>query len=262
MSVVLFHRDLGGAGRPPLALLPGFLGSSRNWQTAGAGLAARFHVRALDLRNHGRSPHAAEMSYPAMIADVLAWMDAQGLERITVLGHSMGGKVAMALACRHPRRVDRLVVVDIAPKAYPGLAQRTEVLAMQELQLGDLHSRAEAELRLEGRVPDPAMRRFLSTNLERDDHGRWRWAVNLPVLAQALPALVQSPLEPADRFDGPAHFILGGRSRFVAPEDHARIRRHFPAARIDVLAASGHSPHIEMRDEFVRLVVRDAGLPS
>jgi len=258
MSVVLFHRELGGAGRPPLILLHGFLGSSRNWQVAGAGLADRFQVFALDLRNHGRSPPAEEMSYPAMMQDLVAWLDARNLARAHVLGHSMGGKVAMALACRHPERVARLTVVDIAPKEYPELAHRSEIAAMQELRLGDLRSRAEAELRLEARVADPAMRKFLASNLDRDDRGQWRWIVNLPVLARTLPDLVRSPLASGDRFTGPARFILGGKSRFVAPEDHALIRHHFPGAEIRVLETSGHNPHIEAREAFLRLVGTEA----
>jgi pimeloyl-ACP methyl ester carboxylesterase len=255
--MMLFHRDLGGEGRPPLVLVHGFLGSSRNWQTAGAGLTARFHVLALDLRNHGRSPHAPEMTYATMLADVLAWMDAQGLARATLLGHSMGGKLAMRLACRHPERVVRLCVVDIAPKEYPGLAQRTELAAMNELRLDGLHSRAEAELRLEARVDNWATRKFLTTNLERGADGGWRWTVNLPVLTAALPDLVKNPLDPADRFDGPAHFILGGRSGFVQAGDHAAIRRHFPSVRITVMPDSGHNPHMEAREEFVRLVLKE-----
>ena len=253
--MLLFHRDLGGEGRPPLVLLHGFLGSSRNWQTAGAGLAAGFHVFAVDLRNHGRSPHDPEMSFPALVADVLAWLDHHGVARASFLGHSLGGKVAMRLACRHPARVEQLIVVDIAPKEYPGMAQRAELAAMNELRLDALHSRAEAELRFEARVADGAMRKFLVANLERAADGQWRWMVNLPALTVALPALVKNPLEPDDQFAGTARFILGGKSGFVQPEDHAVIRRHFPAARITVLPGSGHTPHMEMREEFVRTVL-------
>ncbi|MDD2764810.1 MAG: alpha/beta fold hydrolase [Opitutaceae bacterium] len=252
--VNLSHRDLGGAGRPPLVILHGFLGSSRNWQTTGAGLASRFHVCALDLRNHGRSPHAPEMTYAAIGEDVLAWMDAQNLPRAALLGHSMGGKVAMRLACRQPQRVARLIVVDIAPKDYTGQTQRAELAAMNELPLAGLRSRTEAEHRFAARVDDWAMRKFLATNLERESEGRWRWIVNLPVLTAALPELVKNPLAPDDHFAGPAQFILGGKSRFVSPGDHAAIRRHFPAVRLDVLPTSGHNPHIELREEFVRLV--------
>jgi len=254
---MLFHRDLGGAGRPPLVILHGFLGSSRNWQTAGAALTSRYHVWALDLRNHGRSPHAPEMTHDVLAADVLAWMDAQGLARGALLGHSLGGKVAMRLACRHPDRVDRLIVVDIAPRAYPEYAQRVEVQAMAGLRLEDLDSRADAERRLEGSVKDWAMRKFLTTNLDRDADGRWRWIVNLPVLQAALLDLVQDPLGPDDHFDGPTRFILGGRSSFVQAADHAVIRRHFPAVEITVMPESGHNPHLEAREQFATLVLQE-----
>ncbi len=254
---MLFHRDLGGAGRPPLIILHGFLGSSRNWQTAGGALASRYHVCALDLRNHGRSPHAPEMTHDILATDVFAWMDAQSFARATVLGHSLGGKVAMRMACREPGRVDGLIVVDIAPKAYPEYAQRVEVKAMIDLRLDDLSSRAEAEQRLEGSVKEWAMRKFLMTNLDHDTEGHWRWIVNLPVLASSLRGLVQDPLGADDRYDGPALFILGGRSSFVQPEDHANIRRHFPEARIEVLPESGHNPHLEAREKFVALVLQE-----
>ena len=252
---MLFHRELGGSGRPALVLVHGFLGSSRNWQTAGAELSAHFHVRAIDLRNHGCSPHSPEMTYAAMLDDLVEWMDANGLARTALLGHSLGGKVAMALACRHPERVEQLIVVDIAPKDYPGMAQRAEVTAMNELRLDGLRSRAEAELGLEARVDDWAMRKFLVTNLEQSGDGVWRWIVNLPVLTQALPELVKNPLAAEDHFNGPTHFILGGKSRFVAPEDHSAIRRHFPSARISVLPAAGHNPHLETRAAFVQAVL-------
>ena len=118
-GVILSHRDLGGAGRPPLVLLHGMLGSSRNWQTTGRDLAEHCHVLAPDLRNHGMSPHAGSMRYDEMVADVLAWIEAQGLARATLLGHSMGGKVAMLLACRHPERVERLLAVCGSARTAP-----------------------------------------------------------------------------------------------------------------------------------------------
>jgi len=250
----LFHRDLGGAGNPPMVVLHGLLGSSRNWLTAGGDLAAQYHVLAPDLRNHGKSPHADEMTYDAMMADVLAWMDAQHLKRVTLMGHSMGGKTAMLLACRHPERVERLVVVDIAPKNYLSNAHRAEFAAMNELRLGSLQSRGEAELRFEARVDDWAMRKFLVTNLERDEAGGWKWQINLPALTMALPALEQSPLKDGDLFSGPALFITGGKSRYVATEDRGMIEKHFPGAKIEVVAESGHNPHMETRAAFVAAV--------
>jgi esterase len=255
LVVNLVHRDFGGAGRPPLVLLHGLLGSSRNWQTTGVDLATQYHVLALDLRNHGRSPQAELMTYPAMVGDVVHWLDEQGLSSVSFVGHSMGGKVAMLLACRHPERVSRLVVVDIAPKTYVWAGHRASFAAMNELELGDLRSRAEAEMRLETRVPSWATRKFLTTNLERNDDGSWRWVVNLPVLTDALATLEANPLAPEDRFAGPTQFIAGGKSNYIEAEDHPAIRAHFPAATITVLPESGHNPHMESREAFVRTVL-------
>jgi esterase len=248
--VPLYARDLGGQG-PAMVILHGLLGSSRNWQTAGRDLAAGRRVWALDLRNHGQSPHAEPMDYPALAADVLAWMDREGIGQADLVGHSMGGKTAMLLACRHPQRVRRLVVVDIAPKAYRWAAHRAEFTAMMELNLADLKSRAEAEMRMEGRVSDWAMRKFLATNLERSGDGSWRWVVNLPVLARALPLLEASPLENQDGYGGPVLWVCGGKSAYVAEGDHAAMAAHFPAVRRITLPESGHNPHIDAREAFV-----------
>ena len=253
--MTLFHRELGGAGNPPLIVLHGLLGSSRNWQSTGADLAERFHVFALDLRNHGRSPHTDEMTFGAMVADVLAWMDGQGIARASIMGHSMGGKVAMLLACLHPERVEKLYVVDVAPKDYALMGHENDFAALNELDLRTLQSRGEAEMRFEARVPSFGMRKFLATNLERDpETNTWGWIVNLPVLTATLPDMAKNSLGANDRFDGPTLFINGGRSHYVEPTDHAAIKNYFPQARIEVVAGSGHNPHMDGRVEFVRYV--------
>lgn len=239
-----------------MVLLHGLLGSSRNWQTVGAELAATHHVLAPDLRNHGRSPRGDAMDYEVMVADLMSWMDTQGLASATLLGHSLGGKVAMLAACRHPGRVRRLVVVDIAPRAYFWPGHRASFAAMNELDLRDLRSRAEAEMRFEARVPSWPTRKFLATNLERDAAGAWSWQINLPVLTAALPALEANPLREGDRYDGAARFIAGGRSNYVETADHPVIRSHFPAAEVVTLAEAGHNPHMESRAEFVAAVLR------
>jgi pimeloyl-ACP methyl ester carboxylesterase len=254
--VQLNARHLGGVGNPPLVLLHGLLGSSRNWQSAGADLAGTYHVFALDLRNHGRSPHSDLMTYEAMMRDVLAWMDAHGLARVTLLGHSMGGKVAMLLACRNPKRVERLIVVDIAPKDYTSHAHRAEFAAMNALDLRALTSRAEAEARFETYVPDWGMRKFLTTNLERDEAaGGWKWLVNLSGLTTSLPMLEADSLATNDRFSGPTDFIVGEKSPYVRPEDREGIVRHFPYVRFATIAGSGHNPHMETRVAFVAAVL-------
>jgi pimeloyl-ACP methyl ester carboxylesterase len=153
--------------------------------------------------------------------------------------------------------VGRLVVVDIAPKDYHSAAHRAEFAAMNELDLGSLVSRQEAELRFEARVPDLGMRKFLTTNLERSSEGGWRWQVNLPVLTAALPALERNALAPGDRFDGDVLFVTGGRSRYVQPADHDAICRHFPRARIATIPEAGHNPHMDAREAFVREVLAE-----
>ena len=235
-------------------VLHGLLGSSRNWLSAGADLAKEREVVALDLRNHGKSPHAEPMTYAAMVEDVLAWLDARGWSKVELMGHSMGGKVAMALACRHPERISRLIVVDIAPKDYLSHAHRAEFAAMNELRVDKLESRGEAELRFEARVSDWAMRKFLATNLERNEGGGWRWMINLPVLTASLPELERSPLAEGERFAGPTLFVTGGKSRYVQAGDVGAIEAHFPGAQVEVIAGSGHNPHMEARAEFVKAV--------
>lgn len=250
----LYSRDLGGEGKPPLVVLHGLLGSSRNWLSAGKALAENWHVQAVDLRNHGRSPHGDSMTYDDLVEDVLAWMDRRGWDRADLVGHSMGGKVAMCIASRHPERVDRLVVVDIAPKSYRSVGSRAEFAAMHEINLRELTSRTEAELKMETRVPDWAMRKFLTTNLERTDNGDWRWAINLPGITEALPGLEDDPLAEAETFAGPALFVLGGKSRYVRAADHAKIRQHFPTAEIQIIPESGHNPHMQSRDAFAAVI--------
>ncbi len=234
------------------------LGSSRNWQTVGADLAAYFQVFALDLRNHGKSPHADTMGYEQMMDDVLGWLDQQALGRVTLLGHSMGGKTAMLLACRRPERVERLIVVDIAPRDYFWPAHRASFAAMNELNLADLKSRAEAELRFEARVPSWPMRKFLATNLESAPDGSWRWQINLPALTAALLELEKNPLRDSDRYPGPVRIIAGGKSNYVEAADHRAIQAHFPSAEITTLAGSGHNPHMEAREAFVAAVLETA----
>lgn len=238
-----------------MLVLHGMLGSSRNWLSAGADLAKHYHVFALDMRNHGRSPQADSMTYDEMADDVLAWMDARDLQQVDLVGHSMGGKLGMVLAMRQPKRVRRLVVVDMAPKDYLSHGHRAEFAAMHELNLRELKSRADAEMKFESRVGDWGMRKFLTTNLERTDDGGWRWAINLPVITQALPHLEKNPLAESDRFDGPTLFVAGGKSRYVESGDMAVIQSHFPRAEVEVIAESGHNPHMETRAKLVDLIL-------
>ncbi len=233
-----------------MLMLHGLLGSSRNWQTVGRELSESWHVQALDIRNHGESPWRDEQSYDLMVQDVLDWMDHHGVERPVLMGHSLGGKVAMRLACRHQDRLRCLIAVDIAPRAYPS-THRLEFEAMNALPLHEVTSRTDAEEKMEALVKDWALRKFLLTNLERGKDGRFSWKVNVSALEDAMANLEEEPLAKQDRYVGRTLFVLGGRSKYFRPEDEVLVRQHFPEARLVTIAEAGHNPHFDTRERFV-----------
>jgi esterase len=253
-SMQLFHRDLGGAGKPPLVVLHGLLGSSRNWLTTGADLAAVRHVIAPDLRNHGSSPHAPEHTYAAMEADVLETLGALRIERFDLIGHSMGGKVAMHIACNNPARVASLIAVDIAPRSYRLDHLADEFRAMNSLHLESLKTRQDAEAGLMEVLGNLGLAKFLATNLDRSADGGFQWRINLPVLTASVDALGKSPLAPSDRYEGPTLFIAGEESGYVRDMDGDPISTHFPNATIHRIPGAGHNPHIDSRAAFVEAV--------
>jgi esterase len=251
MSLALAAAELGAG--PAVAILHGLFGSGRNWVSIGRSLAAAHRVLLFDLRNHGASPWAEGMSYAEMAADVRAGLAARGLARAALLGHSLGGKVAMALALAEPQAVERLVVVDIAPVAYPP-ALLAYVRAMQDLDLARLRRRSEADRRLAAAIPDAAERAFLLQNLVFDGE-RARWRLNLAAIARAMPQISSFPSFPPERtYGGPALFVAGGRSSYVRAEHEPVIRRLFPAARVVRIAGTGHWLHAEAPAAFLAQV--------
>ncbi len=250
----LFHRDLGGEGRPPLVVLHGLLGSSRNWLTVGADLAAIRHVLAPDFRNHGSSPHAPVHTYDSMEADVMAWLDSLDIGRFDLVGHSMGGKVAMHIACRNPDRIASLVAVDIAPRSYRLDQHAPQFKAMNSLQPESLKSRQEADELLMATLGDLGTVKFLATNLDRRAGGGFEWRINLPVLTAAVANLGCSPMAPDEKYEGPVLFVAGGESDYVREIDGEPILGHFPQAVIRRIPGAGHNPHIDARQPFVALL--------
>ncbi|MGF1448446.1 MAG: alpha/beta fold hydrolase [Opitutales bacterium] len=256
MPVELFHRLVGEPSQPPLIVLHGLLGSSRNWATTARDLAQTHAVYLLDLRNHGQSPHATSMQYADLAADVAHWLDTQAMETVDLIGHSLGGKVAMRLACDTPERARRLVVADIAPRDYPPhFAQ--EFAALNALDLTSLQRRKAAEDALEAAgIDDWAMRAFLLTNLVGNADEGFRWQVNLEALTQALEVVAGSSLTASHRFEGPALFVRGAQSNFVRDADQAVIRKHFPVSRLETIADAAHNVHVQNRNAFVQTVQR------
>ena len=250
----LSHREFGGTGDCPILLLHGLLGSARNWVTVGKLLSDGAPVFALDLRNHGNSPHADVMDYSLMADDVLHWMDAHSITTAHLVGHSMGGKTAMRLACSHADRVQSLTIADIAPRSYAPHF-RTAFDAMHQIEPQHYRRIAEVEAALTPHLNDAAMRQFLVTNLKRNDSGTFDWQINLSAITRALPTLSESPLNTGDQYDGPSLLLHGEHSDFVLPEDHQTIRNHFPDLTSAVVPDSGHNVHVENRTFFAEQVL-------
>lgn len=251
MSVRLSYRSQGtpGAGAP-LVILHGLLGSSSNWRSIARRLADSHRVYVVDLRNHGDSPHAATMSYPEMADDVLTFLDDRAIERAVLIGHSMGGKTAMRLALTAPERIERLVVVDIAPTRSEH--DHLPVLsAMSALDLGRIERRADADRLLAAHIPDSEMRMFVLQNLTSGAQG-FAWRINLPAIADAIPALLDFPVDADTRpFTGDTLFVRGARSDYVGARDEAAIKRLFPNAEIVTIADAGHWVHAEQPARFL-----------
>lgn len=252
-TVALAVTELGAG--PAVVILHGLLGSSRNWHSIGKALAEDRKVILADLRNHGGSPWADAMDYPAMAADVARLIRERAGGRAAVVGHSMGGKVAMTLALSRPELVERLVVVDIAPVPYAqGYDDLIRAMLAVPLHVGQ--RRADVDAALRQGVPDPALRGFLLQNLETAD-GRLSWQPNLEVLLRTMPALTGFPAELAGRtYAGTVDCLRGARSDYVDPAGEATLRGYFPAAVVATVADAGHWPHAERPALFQPLLER------
>lgn len=238
-----------GGDAPPVALLHGLFGAGGNLGAVARRLSARRRVLSLDLRNHGASPHADGMAYADMAEDVRQTLAAHAALPAVVVGHSMGGKVAMRLALDHPNQVARLVVADIAPVRYPP-AFRAYAMALQALNLPGL-TRAAADQMLADAVPDPGVRAFLLQNIYFGVEPAWR--IGLRQIAAALPD-IEGWNSTGTAFTGPVLFMAGGRSDYIRPEHRPVIRMLFPAARFVMVKQAGHWIHADDPETFAAIL--------
>ena len=246
------HFEVVGEGAP-LIILHGLLGSADNWRSTSRRLGAHYQVFALDLRNHGRSPHSGVVGYDVMAADVREFMERQRLHPIMLLGHSMGGKVAMQFALEYSEQVDRLIVVDIAPKAYEP-SQRYLLNAMRSLDLSLYKSFVEVDAALAPDVSSESLRQFLLKNLAREEDGRLRWKIHLEAIDRNYDKLLRG-LAAERSFNKPTLFIRGGQSTYIEDGDVPMIRQMFPQAEIATLRDAGHWVHVDAPEEFFQTVM-------
>ena len=248
----LFYNSYGDDG-PPLIILHGLLGANGNWHTLSrTALSDVARVYAVDQRNHGRSPHTSEMSYAHMAADVRGFIDRHDLGTAHLLGHSMGGKTAMQTALTYPELVDRLLVVDMAPRAYP--PHHEELLeALADIDPSAYERREDIDAALAEDVPSRPVRQFLLKNLDYDGD-RYRWAMNLDALRAQYDAL-NAALPAEGSFEGPTLFVRGGHSDYVSDADLPGIRDRFPNARLVTIDDAGHWVHADAADAVADVVV-------
>ncbi|MEL7221689.1 MAG: alpha/beta fold hydrolase [Bacteroidota bacterium] len=228
---------------PPLIILHGLFGTLDNWQTLGKRWAENFTVFLVDQRNHGRSPHLPEHNYPLMAEDLKAFMEANWIYEAHIMGHSMGGKTAMQFALHYPDMVDKLIVVDIAPKQYVG-GHEAIVEALNALPLTKIESRSQADAFLAERIADFGVRQFLLKNLTRNKEGGYRWKMNLSVLTKDYQAILQN-IGGDDVFDGPSLFVRGGNSNYIETNDLPLLQSSFPEAQLLTIENAGHWVHAE-----------------
>jgi pimeloyl-ACP methyl ester carboxylesterase len=264
----LAARTIGDVG-PPVVFVHGLFGQGKNWTTIAKALADGHRVTLLDLPNHGHSPWTDRVDYLDMAELVAAELETLG-EPATLVGHSMGGKVAMQLALRRPELLRALVVVDIAPVSYPPTGGRTGdpdeeaspfgeyIAAMRNLDLAALTARQEADEALRAAVPSRMVRSFLLQSLVREeDAGGWRWRLNLDLLARDLGELRGFPAPPPGAtYDGPVLWVAGANSTYVLPEDRGPMDALFPATRLVRIKNAGHWVHSEQPEVFLATLRR------
>jgi len=248
----LFYNQYGESG-PPLIILHGLLGGHGNWHTLSRTAFQQVaRVYAVDQRNHGRSPHADRIDYPTLAADLRTFIDRHDLAPAALLGHSMGGKTAMQTALSYPERVDRLIVVDMAPKAYP--PHHTNLLAaLARIDPETYDSRDEVDAALAEDVSSRPIRQFLLKNLDYDGD-TYTWRMNLDAIRAHYDDITAAL--PTDRtFEGPVLFVRGGSSEYVSDDDVDGIHERFPNAELVTIEEAGHWVHADAPDALAEVVV-------
>lgn len=250
MNDGLYFEEYGQSGHPEIIFLHGLLGSSRNWRSVAKALSGKYKIYALDLPEHGSSPHSSATSLSNMSQMVGDWI-VRHLEGDYILcGHSLGGKVAMAHACQYPHGLKGLVVGDIAPRDYPPEHHLPTLEALLGLNLSSIKSRKQADDELSKKITNWAFRQFLLTNLQ-EKFGAWYWRINLSTLHASMPELSRNPLSPEDSYKGPALFIRGGKSGYLRSEHFPLVLQSFPVAKIVTLPDAGHDVHVEDKAGFL-----------
>jgi pimeloyl-ACP methyl ester carboxylesterase len=250
----MLYSRIEGTGKP-LLIIHGFLGMSDNWKSLGSQYAAEgFQVHILDLRNHGKSFHSDDFSYDTMAIDVLEYCQANNIEKVAIIGHSMGGKVAMLFATNYPNKVEKLIVADIGPKYYAPHHQ--DILAgLNAVDFSAKPSRTEVEETLYPFIPDFGTRQFLMKNLYWAAPGQLDFRFNLKVFNEKI-EVIGTALPENALFENPTLFIRGGNSKYILDADLPEIKKHFPNFELATIPNVGHWLHAENPKQFFEETAR------
>lgn len=232
---------------PPLIILHGLLGSLDNWHTLAKKFGEAYTVYTIDQRNHGRSPHSEDLSYPLMADDLYEFMQDHQITSACLIGHSMGAKTAMQFAIHYPHMAQQLVLVDMHPfRNAP--SHQTIFEALKSVDLSTLERRSDADEQLKPLIPDFGIRQFLLKNLTRTEEGGYGWKVNLPVLEKAYDKILEGVNN--GTFEGPVLFLKGGRSDYIDETNLPEYQQIFPHATLKTIEESGHWIHAEAPQQF------------
>ncbi|HEY9114182.1 MAG TPA: alpha/beta fold hydrolase [Bacteroidales bacterium] len=252
----LFYRKFGEAGQQPLIILHGIFGASDNWFSFGRRIAQEgFEVFIPDQRNHGQSPHNDIFNYLALTDDLFDFIDDNQIHNPIIIGHSMGGKVAMRFALENPQLVKRLVIVDISLKAYGPRPQHKKIIqAMKSVDLSQVTDRSEVDEQIAALIPQVPIRQFILKNLHRKEQDVFEWRMYLQGIDKNLDKMFDA-IDTESRFMKPTLFVKGGDSDYILLEDYDQIRYNFPNAEIISIADTTHWLHVESPERFYQLTM-------
>ncbi len=245
--MALLHSIILGQGEP-LIILHGYFGMADNWKTLGKRLSESYEVHLLDQRNHGRSFHTEDFSYDLMVEDLQQYLRHYQLESVNIIGHSMGGKVAMLFATRYPELVKKLVIVDIGPKYYA--PHHHEILkALNAIDFSEISSRNEIDELYKAHISEIGVRQFLLKNVYRKDKDKFGYRFNLKSLTENNPKIGEA-LPTQAVYKGATLFLKGSKSNYITEEDEMQIYQHFTQAKIKTIENAGHWLHAENPQQF------------
>ncbi len=248
----LFFREFG-QGQPAI-ILHGLFGQSDNWVTVGRRIADQFHAYIPDQRNHGQSPHTSIHSFPAMADDLVEFIEDHHISNPVLIGHSMGGKVAMTYALENPGKVHKLVIIDISPRKYPERITHTQIISqMMGIDLENTKTRGEVEKILDSKISEPRIRMFILKNLYFKIDGNLAWRLNLEAINQSMDLLFDG-IRSESQYKGPTLFIRGGKSDYVPDADIPLIESLFPQVTIKTISGASHWVHADAPEELCVLL--------